>query len=57
VAALLYLPFVVTGHFAMGGYRWQIASQTLLGHVFAPGTSFGWPLRLAQGAVAVAIGV
>jgi hypothetical protein len=57
VAGLLYLPFVVTGHFAMGGFRWQIASQSLLGHVFAPGTPFGWPLRLAQGAVAVAAGV
>jgi len=47
---------VAAGHFAMGGYRWEIASQSLLGHVFAPGTSFGWPLRLAQGAVAVAAG-
>jgi hypothetical protein len=56
-AGVLYLPFVVTGHFAMGGYRWQIASQSLLGHVFAPGTPFGWPWRLAQGAVAVAAGV
>ena len=56
VAGLLYLPFVAAGHFAMGGYRWEIASQSLLGHVFAPGTSFGWPLRLAQGAVAVAAG-
>lgn len=57
VAGLLYLPFVAAGHFAMGGYRWEIASQSLLGQVFAPGTSFGWPLRLAQGALAVAAGV
>jgi len=57
VAGLLYLPFVAAGHFAMGGYHWTIASGSLLGHVFAPGTSFGWPLRLAQGAVALAAGV
>jgi hypothetical protein len=57
VAVLLYLPFVVSGHFAMGRYRWEIASQSLLGHVFAPGTAFGWPLRVAQGAGVLAIGV
>jgi hypothetical protein len=56
VAGLLYLPFVVSGHFAMERYRWQIASQSLLGHVFAPGTPFGWPLRLAQGAAVLVIG-
>ena len=56
VAALLYLPFVAAGHFAMGGYEWQVSSQSLLGQFVAPGTSFGWPLRLAQGAVAVAAG-
>ncbi|HEY8705475.1 MAG TPA: hypothetical protein VIL98_12020 [Gaiellaceae bacterium] len=57
VAGLLYLPFVLTGHFAMVGYHWQIASQSLLGQVFAQGTQFGWPLRLAQGALALAAGV
>ena len=57
VAGVVYLPFVAAGHFAMGGYRWEIASQSLLGHVFAPGTPFGWPLRLAQGALALAAGV
>jgi len=57
VAGLLYLPFVATGHFAAGSYRWAIASQSLLGHVLAPGTAFGWPLRVAQGAVALAVGV
>jgi hypothetical protein len=57
VAGALYLPFVATGQFAMGSFRWEIASQSLLGHVFAPGTPFGWPLRLAQGAVAVAAGL
>lgn len=57
VAALLYLPFILAGDFAMSDYRWSIAPQSLLGHVFATGTAFGWPLRLAQGAVALAVGV
>ena len=57
VVGLLFLPFVLFGDFAMTGYRWQIASQSLLGQVFAPGTAFGWPLRLAQGAAALGAGV
>jgi hypothetical protein len=57
VAAVLFLPFVVTGHFAMGSYDWVVMGRSLLGHVVAPGTSFGWPLRLAQGGLAVAAGV
>jgi hypothetical protein len=57
VAGLLYLPFVVTGEFAMGGYHWLMASHSLLGQIFGPGTEFGWPLRLAQGALSVAVGV
>jgi hypothetical protein len=57
VASVLYLPFVASGNFAMGGYRWEITSSSLLGQIFAPGTPFGWPLRLAQGAVALGAGV
>ena len=38
-------------------YHWVIMSRSLLGHVVAPGTSFGWPLRLAQGGLAFAAGV
>ncbi len=57
VAGLLYLPFVLFGDFAMGSYRWAITPQSLLGQLFAAGTSFGWPLRLAQGAAALATGV
>jgi hypothetical protein len=57
VAAALFLPFVLAGHFAMGSYQWVVVSRSLLGHVVAPGTSFGWPLRLAQGSLAVAAGV
>ena len=57
IAGALYLPFVLGGHFAMGGYRWQIASHSLLGHVVAAGTTFGWPLRFAQGGGALVAGV
>jgi len=57
LAALLFVPFVATGHFAMTAFRWQIAPQSLLGHLLAPGTAFGWPLRLAQGAAALVAGI
>lgn len=57
VAGLLYLPFVLGGHFAMGHYRWQIGSQSLLGNVLAQGTELGWPFRLAQGAAVLALAI
>jgi hypothetical protein len=57
IAAALFLPFIVAGDFAMGSYHWVVVSRSLLGHVVAPGTSFGWTLRLAQGGLAVATGV
>jgi hypothetical protein len=56
VTAALFLPFVLAGHFAMGSYHWVVMGRSLLGHVVAPGTAFGWPLRLAQGALALAAG-
>jgi hypothetical protein len=57
VVVVLFLPFVVAGDFAMLSYHWMIMGRSLLGHVVEPGTSFGWPLRLAQGGLAVAAGV
>ena len=57
IAVALFLPFVAAGHFEMAGYQWTIMSRSLLGHVVAPGTAFGWPLRLAQGGLAVAAGI
>jgi hypothetical protein len=56
VATALFLPFVVAGEFAMLSYHWLIMGRSLLGHIVEPGTSFGWPLRLAQGGLAVAAG-
>jgi hypothetical protein len=57
VAAALFLPFVAAGHFAMGSYDWVVTPRSLFALVVADGTGFGWPLRLAQGAFALAAGV
>ena len=57
VAAALFLPFAAAGDFAMGSYRWTIAPGSPLGLVLSAGTAFGWPLRLAQGGVALAAGL
>ncbi|MBT0767540.1 hypothetical protein KIH74_01305 [Kineosporia sp. J2-2] len=55
-ALACYLPFVVTGQFAMFGLDWQIRPGTPV-HALFPGlTGFGWPLRLLQGAAAGAAG-
>ena len=56
-AAALFLPFAAAGHFEMGHYHWLVSSQSLLSLVVAPGTTVGWPLRLAQAAFAIAAGV
>jgi len=57
VAAALYLPFVAAGHFEMGRYRWLVSSHSLLALFMATGSEVGWPLRIAQGALAVGAGV
>jgi hypothetical protein len=57
VTALLFLPFVLGGHFAMGAYHWQVKHPALLSLLVPAGTPFGWQLRLLQGAVAVSAGV
>ena len=56
-ALVLFLPFVVAGHFEMGRYHWLVSSQSFLSLVVAPGTAVGWPLRLVQAAVAVGAGL
>jgi len=40
----------------MFDHEWHVTSGTLVGLVVAPGTHFGWPLRLAQASLAVAAG-
>jgi hypothetical protein len=57
VAALLFAPFVLGGHFAMGLYSWNVNPQTFLSLLVTPGVRYGWSLRLLQGAFAVSAGV
>lgn len=56
VVVAMFAPFVLFGRFAMFQYQWRVASGTALSLVVAPGTHFGWPLRLLQAAVACAFG-
>jgi hypothetical protein len=56
VAGLLFAPFYAFGDFGMFRYEWRVASGTLLSLAVAPGTHFGWPLRLLQAAVACGVG-
>jgi hypothetical protein len=55
VVALL-APFVLAGTFRMFEYEWSVASQTVLSLFVAPGTHFGWTLRLLQSALALSAG-
>ncbi len=49
VTVIGYLPFVVSGHFALFDYEWLINRHTLL-HLLAPGlVHFPWGLRVIQG--------
>jgi hypothetical protein len=57
VAAGLFLPFVLGGHFAMWQYHWPVRHPSFLSLFIANGTPFGWPLRLLQGAASVGAGV
>jgi hypothetical protein len=56
VVAAQLAPFVLLGDFRMFDHRWNVAGGSALSLVVAPGTHFGWPLRLAQAALAVATG-
>jgi hypothetical protein len=57
VPALLFLPFVLGGHFAMGTYDWPVRHPAFLSLLVPNGAAFGWPLRLLQGAIAVSAGI
>lgn len=57
VPAVLFLPFVLGGHFAMESYVWPVRHPSFMSLFLANGYAFGWPLRLLQGAVAVGAGV
>lgn len=55
-ALALFLPFMLGGHFAMLSFEWHVFSPSPMSLFVAAGTPFGWPLRLVQAAVAVAVG-
>ena len=57
VAAGLFLPFVLGGHFTMLSYTWNVSSGSLLALVVSPGSQVGWALRLTQGAAALGAGL
>ncbi|MBW4032313.1 MAG: hypothetical protein HIU88_06580 [Acidobacteria bacterium] len=56
VLALLYLPFFLLGPMRMFAFAWPIYPGTLA-HLLFPGiATFSWPMRLAQGVLAVGAG-
>ena len=56
-ALALFLPFVLAGHFSMLAYQWHVRPPSPLSLLVPDGTVYGWPLRLAQGGLAVGAGV
>lgn len=57
VVSAMLTPFVIAGTFRMFDHEWRTTSGTLVGLVVGPGAHFGWPLRLAQAALAIGAGV
>lgn len=57
IALVLFLPFMLGGHFAMTSFEWHVYSPSPMSLFVASGTPFGWPLRFVQATVAVAVGV
>jgi hypothetical protein len=56
VVAAMLVPFVVAGTFRMFEHEWHVSTGTLMSLFVEPGSSFGWPLRLLQSALALAAG-
>jgi hypothetical protein len=56
VVSAMLAPFVAAGDFRMFDHEWRTTSGTLMGLVVGPGAHFGWPLRLAQAALAIGAG-
>ena len=56
VTVATYVPFIVTGHFAMFGFHWQVAPYTLDHWMWPHLTAFTWPMRLLQGLAALGAG-
>jgi hypothetical protein len=56
IVLLLFAPFAFAGEFGMFDYRWLVNGDTLLSVFVEPGAEFTWPLRVVQGATALAAG-
>jgi hypothetical protein len=56
VVLAMLTPFALAGSFRMFDHEWRVATGTILSLVVEPGTHFGWPLRLVQSALALAVG-
>jgi hypothetical protein len=56
VVAAQLVPFAVPGEVRTFDRQWDVTTGTLLSIFVAPGTHFGWPLRLVQAALAVGAG-
>lgn len=56
-ALALFLPFMLGGHFGMWSFRWYVYRPSPLSMLVAADTPYSWPLRVAQGALAVGAGV
>jgi hypothetical protein len=55
-AAVIYLPFVLTGTFRMFEYHWSVSLGTLYRLVLPHLSTFPWTFRLAQAVLALAAG-
>ena len=53
VLALQFAPFALGGHFDMLQYQWHVTGGPL--RFVIPGRQFGWPLRVLQAAITLAI--
>lgn len=56
VIALLWVPFVAFGEFAMHEHRWHVYPDSVLAPLLGSLSAFSWHLRLLQGGVALACG-
>ena len=56
VAVSAWIPFVVSGSFRIGDFRWSVRSESLWALVLDSGSDFPWSLRLIQACLVVGIG-
>jgi hypothetical protein len=56
VVAAVFAPFLLAGHFHSGDFTWTVHAGSVPSLVMAPGTAFGWPLRVVQALAAVIAG-